>query len=130
MTGPTCFRCPGTLRPTDRAESIRFLECPECGRRYAQRDGGPLTERWLSPISLALYGVMFDEHPQDPENVRLQARGMGHLDVDALVREIRLELAEPAQPVRDILGGMRATEADLREYLRLLADELETGPTP
>lgn len=123
---PTCLRCPGTLRPTDRAEDLQFLECPECGRRYAQRDGGPLTERWLGPLSLALYGVIFVEHPQDPECVRRQAGALDHLDTDALVREIRWELAEPSQPVGAILPGMRAGEADLREYLRLLAVELES----
>jgi hypothetical protein len=124
---PTCLRCPGALRPTERAEALVFLECPECGRRYAQQDGGPLTERWLGPLSLALYGVIFVERPQDPECVRRQARSMDHLDVGALAREIRLELAEPSQPVSAILPGTRATEPDLREYLRLLADELESG---
>ena len=124
---PTCLRCPGALRPTDRAGELLFLECPECGRRYAQQDGGPLTERWLGPLSLALYGVIFVEHPQDPECVRRQARSMDHLDTGALVRDIRWELAEPSQPVSAILPGMSATEADLREYLRLLVDELESG---
>jgi hypothetical protein len=124
---PTCLRCPGTLHPTDRADELTFLECEGCGRRYAQRDGGPLTERWLGPLSLALYGVIFVEHPQDPECVRRQAGSLGHLDTAALVGEIRRELAEPSQPVGAILPGMRATEADLREYLRLLADELGSG---
>jgi len=123
---PTCLRCPQRLRPTGRAEPITFLECPGCGRRYAQQDGGPLTERWLGPISAALYGVIFNEHPQHPECVRRQADGLDHLDADVLVREIRLELAEPSQPVHEILPGMQATESDLREYLRLLADELES----
>ena len=124
----TCLRCPGELRPTGRAAAVAFLECPACGRRYAQEDGGPLTERWTGPLSLTLYGVIFTDRPQDPECVRRQAGSLGHLDVDALVREIRRELADPTQPVAAILPGMRATEADLREYLRLLADELETGP--
>jgi hypothetical protein len=128
MTGvSTCLRCPGELRMTERAGAVAFLECPACGRRYAREDGGPLTERWMGPLSLALYGVIFTDRPQDPECVHRQARSMGHLDVGALVREIRLELAEPTQPVAAVLPGMRATESDLREYLRLLADELESG---
>lgn len=106
---------------------MQFLECAECGRRYAQEDGGPLTERWPGPLSSALYGVIFDEHPQDPDRVRQQAGSLQHLDVDALVSEIRRELAAPAQPVSAILPGMRAGEDDLREYLRLLADELGSG---
>jgi hypothetical protein len=119
-----CLRCPGALRPTDRADEVQFLECLECGRRYAREGGGPLTERWGGPLSLALYGVIFAEHPQDPYTVRRQAAALRHLDVEALVGEIRLELAAPAQPVGAILPGMRAGERDLREYLRLLADEL------
>lgn len=87
-----------------------------------------MTERWPGPLGLALYGVLFAERPQD-EAVRVAA-GMGHLDVAAIAAEIRLELSEPSQPVRAILPGLRAGEADLRAYLARLADELERRRPP
>ena len=34
------------------------------------------------------------------------------------------------QPVAEIVGPMQAGEDDLREFLRLLADELERRATP
>ena len=38
--------------------------------------------------------------------------------------------AHPTQPVGEIVGPMRAGEDDLREFLRLLADDLERRATP
>ena len=65
-----------------------------------------------------------------PERVRAVADGLGHLDTGHIAAEIRLELAHPTQPVAEIVGPMRAGEDDLREFLRLLADELERRATP
>ena len=47
-----------------------------------------------------------------------------------IAAEIRLELAHHTQPVGEIVGPLRAGEDDLREFLRLLADELERRATP
>jgi hypothetical protein len=44
--------------------------------------------------------------------------------LESLAREIRLELDEPTQPVRDILG-CRASEGELREFLRAVAGHVE-----
>jgi hypothetical protein len=103
-------------------DSIAFYECPSCGRGWAQDPGGPLVERWGGAISLVLYSVIFDRRPQD--RAEQEARNVAHLDTERLLAEIELELAEPRQPVREILPGMVATEADLREYLARLAGEL------
>jgi hypothetical protein len=45
-------------------------------------------------------------------------------EMGTLIEEIRLELADPVQQVRDILNQDQPEEV-LREYLRLLADHLE-----
>ena len=113
------------LSPTGQSGPLRFHECPQCGRAFTERPDGPLVERWLGPLSVALYGVIFDPRPQDPQRVRAVAGQLGHLDTARIAAEIRLELAHPTQPVADIVGPMRAGEDDLREFLRLLADELE-----
>jgi len=100
------------LSPTGRSGPLRFHECPQCGRAFTERPDGPLVERWLGPLSAALYSVIFEPRPQEPGCVRRVAGQLGHLDT---------------QPVADVLGPMRAGEDDLREFLRLLADELERG---
>lgn len=122
-----CLRCGHhpLMRTDSAADDVTFYECPGCGRRFTY-SGGSLTERWPGPIGLALYGVLFDDHPQ--ERAKSSAAGLGRLDRDRLVAEIRHELEQPSQQVRDILPGMRASEADLREFLALLVDELLAGP--
>ena len=124
-----CLRCDVPLSPTGQADSLRFHQCPRCGRAFTEQADGTLVERWLGPLSVALYGVIFDPRPQAPERVRAVADGLGHLDGDHIAAEIRLELAHPTQPVGEIVGPMRAGEDDLREFLRLLADELERRAT-
>ena len=123
-----CLRCAVPLSPTGQADPLRFHQCPRCGRAFTERADGTLVERWLGPLSVALYGVIFDPRPQ--ERVRAVADGLGHLDTGHIAAEIRLELAHPTQPVGEIVGPMRAGEDDLREFLRLLADELERRATP
>jgi hypothetical protein len=105
---------------------VTFFECPACQRQYTLRPGKGLTFRWLHPISLALYGVQFDESPSQraAEAVELFAPGRPAEELERLVREIKLELREPTQQVRDILDS-RATEGELREYLQLFADGVE-----
>ena len=129
MKMPTCLRCTDTeLMAVPSPEGISFFQCPKCARRFAQRDGGPLTERWLGPLSITLYGVLFAKHPPR-EAVRIAAMiNAQHAESrDVLIREIRAELSSPSQPVRDILPGMSAPEEDLREFLRRVAEALEAG---
>lgn len=120
---PACFRCTGvSLRSLPESSSeIEFLECPSCRRSYARPAGGPLTYRWLHPITVALYGVIFDEDPlpraESAADDLCRTRSPDELRM--LVREIELELKEPTHQVRDALGN-RATEEKCREYLRAL----------
>lgn len=118
---PHCLRCGSSLNESGTTESISFWTCPACARRFAQRDGGELTERWGSALSLVLYGVIFTERPQ--ERAALIASRLDHLDRDWLVSEIEEELRNLSQSVRDILD-LRASEEDLREFLALVAREL------
>ena len=126
--GPACPRC-GTVRLRTLAESspeIDFFECPTCGRHFAQKPGQGMTFRWLHPISLVLYPVIFSASPAaEAERVAAQfAEQWTREQVDLTIREIRLELEEPTQRVRDIVG-CHASEAELRGYLRLVAAHLE-----
>ncbi len=122
---PGCLRCESPLDPVASPETISFWECPRCHRRFTQQESGALTERWGGALSLVLYGVIFDEYPQ--QRAASVASRLGHLDRDWLVAEIELELRSPSQSVREI-HDLSASEEDLREFLGLVAAELHARP--
>lgn len=128
---PTCVRCTGTsLTANDPAGSsdLTFWSCPSCHRAFALQ-GDVLTERWLGPLSVALYCVIFVLHPQSAAAATV--RSLDHLGprrLELMADEIELELAHPSQPVSQILPGMQATEADLREFLGLVAARIRAQP--
>ena len=123
MSEHLCLRCKTVslkeLPPLD--PRITFFECPNCGRHYALKPGKQLTFRWLHPISVILYDVIFDDTPtQRAASIGDRFAGLP----PEFVKEIRLELDDPTQQVRDIVGCM-ASEEELREYLRLVVEHVE-----
>ena len=124
-----CLRCKTVpLQDLPSPEGIRFFECPQCQRHYAKKPGGSLTFRWLHPITVALYGVIFDRNPV-PRAGEVAASLAGEPAEwrAALLREIVLELADPTQDLAHTLD-LAAPDAVLRDFLRELASRLETGP--
>jgi hypothetical protein len=127
--GVICLRCDGvTIEPLESPDGIEFFRCPSCLRNYARRAGMGLTDRWMSPISLVLYAVIFETDPcSSADRVArafLAKKTPEHLR--RIVDDIRDELARPKQRVRDILK-LRANEVELREYLRCVADLVEAA---
>jgi hypothetical protein len=122
-----CLRCKTVELndlPDSRPEEIRFLECPACSRSFAKRAGKSLTFRWLHPIPVALYPVLFDRDPVARVGfVAEQLRGDHPEWRDAMIREIELELADPSHDLADSLD-LVAPDALLRDYLRALAARL------
>ena len=109
-----CLRCPDvTLRTLDRTREISFFECPACGRHYAQKKSGTLTYRWLHPISLPLYCVLFSKEPvaEAPRVAAHIADTRSAVELEAMTREIELELEQPTQQVRAILDNPQSEEA-------------------
>jgi hypothetical protein len=131
MPGPTpqCPFCTATsLDSTDAAGDHVFFSCPHCGRRFAREGDDPLVERWPGPLSIALYGAQFSRDPAQ-EAERLASHLVAGLASDperrqAMIAAIDDELRMHRQPVQDILPGMPASEAQLRDYLRRFADFL------
>jgi hypothetical protein len=122
-----CLRCRTVeLSALPSPPGSAFFRCPNCGRDFTRTASGALVFRWGHPISRLLYPVIFDEHPvrrcaevsaefaaqHEPEAVRLA------------IDEILLELSDPSQPIAAIVG-CRAPEAELREFLRCVAERLE-----
>lgn len=123
-----CLRCKTTALQEQEAPAgkIRYFECPACQRRYTLSPGKGLASRWLEPIALVLYGAQFDQRPQDRavELAEMLMRQRAPEQLLSYAEEIRLELKDPTQRVRDILDCI-AGEEDLREFLRLVAEHIE-----
>jgi hypothetical protein len=128
MTEHHCLRCKTiVLSELPRVgPEISFYECPACRRQYALAPGKKLVFRWLHPISLALYGVIFDPNPVEHAETQAEkfVRQMPIEGLQAMIEEIRLELTDPTQQVRDMLD-CRASEDQLREFLSLFTNHVE-----
>lgn len=145
-TQSNCPRCGGALNTIDAAAATRFFECPSCHRHYRLTANSELVDRWLGPISLVIYPIIYSRHPQDDVErvVKMFSERFvppaEHRDVleeesveahrqkvKSIVDDIRAELAKPTQRVRDILNlQFRETvsEQDVREFLQGVADGL------
>jgi hypothetical protein len=75
---------------------------------------------------LALYGVIFDPNPVEHAETQAEkfVRQMPIEGLQAMIEEIRLELTDPTQQVRDMLD-CRASEDQLREFLSLFTNHVE-----
>jgi hypothetical protein len=127
---PLCFRCRTVeLTAVPGPAGAAFFRCPACGRDFTRNPSGSLVFRWGHPLSLLLYPVIFDERPRDrcAEVAASFARQHSPETIRLAIDEIRLELNHPAQPLREIVG-CRASEAALRDFLRCVADCLESQP--
>ncbi len=110
-----------TLPESD--ERIAFYECPSCRRHFTRRPGRALCDRWLSPLSLVLYGIQFEPRPQAVYRRIAQSflRERSREEIVVMMKEIELELRKPTQQVRDIID-LRHEEKELRRFLRLVVD--------
>lgn len=112
----------------DSKEEITFYECRQCYRQFSKSDGWALCYRWLHPISLMLYGVIFESRPQKAAKRIAEhfQNGKTKEDLMFIIQEVKRELDEPTQNVRDILN-LHQSEADLREFLQLTITYLASG---
>lgn len=129
-----CIKCE-SVELVDNGDN--FFTCPECNRRFHLKEDGTLTERWLGPISMVLYPVIFSSSPQSrasdiadslyqsmiPDGKSL-FRSFTTEQIEYLVNEVENELANPTQKVKDILQ-CTGSESDLREYLSLVVGQLK-----
>lgn len=131
-----CPRCEAVEAESTSGGKVEFVTCPRCGRHFRVTPDGRLVERWLGPLSLVLYPVIFEKRPQnEAERIASELyaasepgrrsifRSFSREELRQLLSEIRLELRFPTQNVREILD-LRGDEADLREYLAAVAKRL------
>ena len=85
-----------------------------------------MTFRWLHPISLVLYAVLFDADPA-PRATAVADRLLKDETADwlsLLVDEIDLELQDPTQDLSAMLD-CRASDARLRDFLRRVSERVQ-----
>jgi hypothetical protein len=128
-TPPRCLRCKTVeLIPLDSPSDIAFFECPGCHRQFARDEKGSLHFRWGHPITLLLYAVIFDEHPaehcESAANTFIKTQSADYLQL--AVQEIRLELNDPTQQLRDTVK-CSASEPELRAFLACVAARIEAA---
>ncbi len=127
---PNCLRCAEStliLLPESSAE-INFFNCPQCCRHYAQKPGKGLTFRWLHPISLALYSILFEREPMSVASSLAESfiRQYETDVVERMWKEIQGELDHPTQQVRDILDNPQS-EKQCREFLQAFNTQLRAA---
>jgi len=116
---PNCLRCEAVeLTLLSSLPDIEFLECPNCYRHYAREPGGSLTFRWLHPVSLPLYAVLFVTDPLERTGAvadQFVAERSAE-EMNRIADEIQLELEHPTQNIREILDNPQ-TEDQCRAFL-------------
>jgi hypothetical protein len=124
-----CLRCKSvSLNDLPSPEGIQFFECPKCHRQFAMQPGRAMTFRWLHPISLALYPVIFDTDPAARAATVAEELSKSQTSewLSSLINEIDLELADPTQDL-SVMLDCRASDARLRDFLRGVAERLSAG---
>jgi hypothetical protein len=118
-----CPRCGGSLvLSPDTTATITFYDCPSCLWRFAQEPGKGLHDRWLSPLSIALYSQIFEKHPDRTAKENAEALQSQRPDkIPAILSEIDRELKSPTQQLSEIHDFKYADEGSLRVHLQLLA---------
>jgi len=125
-----CPRCGGSLvRSPDTTATITFYDCPSCPWHFAQEPGKSLHDRWLSPLSIALYSQIFEKHPDRTAEENARALQSQRPDlISSILSEIERELESPTQKVSEIFDFLHPDEDRLRVHLRLLAVALRRKP--
>jgi len=77
------------------------------------------------PISLVLYGVIFDQHPINKAKIIAQQLSLrDDIDLAFLINNVEEELQNPTQKVSNILDFVYPNETELRSYLKIFTEEL------
>ncbi len=118
-----CPRCKSSelRRLPESTSEIDFYECSPCQWQYAKEAGQQeVHDRWLSPISLVLYGIIFDKVPlTSVERIADNfLKNYSDSEIEGIVREIDREIANPIQKVSEILELVHSpSEETVRAFL-------------
>jgi len=83
-----------------------------------------LTDRWGMPISLVLYGAIFEKKPEIKATViAADFKARDDLDLVEIIEDIKIELETPRQKVSSILNFEYPDEDKLRLFLKLFIEQ-------
>lgn len=121
-----CLRCDTKLNiDSSSSEEVCFYQCRQCNSHYRLHEDNSLVDRWGMPISLVLYGVIFDQHPINKvKNIAEKFSLRDDIDLAFLINNIEEELQNPTQKVSNILDFSYPDETALRKYLKAFNKEL------
>jgi len=118
-----CFRCNTTFNKTNE-DDTHFYSCSSCNAHYRLDEHNGLCDRWRMPISLVLYGVIFDKKPETKAAaIAASFKARDDLDLAKIVDDIKDELKSPRQKVSSILEFRYPNEDKLRLFLALFVKE-------
>jgi hypothetical protein len=114
-----CIRCARALtQALDQSTEVEFFVCEHCQSHYARKPGQALHDRWLMPLSVVLYPVLFDKEPcGKAAGVAKSIIEKGALDIARIKEHILDEIKVPKQKVSQILDFAHPDEEQLRQYL-------------
>jgi uncharacterized protein YlaI len=122
-----CLRCDDQFLHIlpESNKDITFYECPECKWNFAKKPDERLHDRWLSPISMVFYGIIFSKDPREEIEriseyfIHYYEEGKYKLSfMNRLIEEIDRELNKPTQPVSQILELVHhPSEEIVRDFL-------------
>jgi hypothetical protein len=115
------------MRLPESTKKITFFECPSCYRHYAKLPRHSLTYRWLHPVSIVLYAILFEREPlsKAPFVAEELMRRRSRDESLEMIEEIELELQSPTQNVREILDNPQSEE-ECREFLQAVVTYIRT----
>ncbi|GAA6183039.1 hypothetical protein NBRC116595_02870 [Aliiglaciecola sp. NS0011-25] len=98
---------------------IQFFCCLSCGCEYTLKTGGELHDRWLMPLTIVLYNVIYAQDPLAKIDVTMdQLQTKKPEFINALAKHIEDELDAPKQKLCDIHDFVYPNEQKLRDFLR------------
>lgn len=125
---PSCYRCQSPLLETTPGgvTDIQFFSCESCYSQYAQKPGEDLHDRWLMPLTLPLYFVIYDKEPSEKVDYVAQELLRKKPEYLAtLIEHIQDELDTPKQKLSQIHSYVHPDEAKLRVFLAQVKDALQ-----
>lgn len=125
-----CFRCAGKLQDNTPPEvtGIKFFACTDCGAGYAKKPGQELHDRWLMPLSVVLYPVIFDREPHlKAKAVAKSLIEQQNTDLLKLKEHILQEIKTPKQMISQIHDFAYPDEEELRKYLAAVYEHLNAS---
>ena len=118
MNSEICIRCGNFL---DK-QSSEFYRCVNCKRDYTKTRNNIIVDKWLSPISLVLYGIIFETSKIPDQTINFQIAQLEKFskeEISIIINDIQEELDNPKQNVVEILD-LNCGEENVRDYLQRL----------